>query len=52
MKDEVEVRSSFILPPSSFFPSAHSRTFLQLLLVQTAPPCSPTKALIAALLFM
>ena len=32
--------------------NAHSRTLRQLLLVQTAPPCSPTNALIAAELFM
>ena len=31
---------------------AHSSTSRQLLLVQTAPPCSPTKALMAAELFM
>src|SRR6185369_11847483 len=37
---------------SALFASAHSRTFRQFELVQTAPPCSPTNALIAALLFM
>src|SRR3954465_1799681 len=57
MKDEEDggagafFPSSFILPPSSFA-NAHSNTFRQLLLVQTAPPCSPTNDLIAAELFM
>ena len=32
--------------------NAHSSTFRQFELVQTAPPCSPTNALIAAELFI
>src|SRR3954465_13445995 len=57
MKDEEDggagafFPSSFILPPSSFA-NAHSNTLRQLLLVHTAPPCSPTNDLIAAEGFM